>query len=310
MSVPTAEPLPDDFNLNSRYITDYSSVQTQNINSAVFGLLIMWAIWILYGSYHLWKTNKKRTIFILNLGQAIFYLFKILSAAMYVIFYKLNCSARSYLINLPQIVCYVLIYVILLKRLLRYAPFQLGSRKGIVIPKLAVKIIFSLMLISYVSVILSGVITSTSSLTPVGKCRTVYTIIYRQQYTVEMIIEPFMAILLILGLTKKSESNRHEAKNVFTQLREDENLRMFLVFIIITAKIILSYNNLNLGFDVLSFTHAIDSARSALIYWALRHEYNTYLSIEKAKIDKMIKSQNQLENSRVTNNGTQRVTVE
>lgn len=309
MSTPTPTTLPNDFSITTKYTTDFQSVQTQNINAAVFGMLIMWAIWVLYGSYYLWKTNKRRVIFILNLGQAFFYLFKIMSAAMYIVFYKLNCGARSYLINLPQIVCYTLIYVILLERLLIFAPFQFKSKKHLVIPELFVKVVFSLFLIAYISVILAGVITSSSSLTPVGKCRTVYEVVYRQQYTLEMIIEPFMAILLILGLTKSSDNLRHTKVNIFTQLRENENLRIFLVFIIITLKIILSYNNLNLGFDVLSLTHAIDSARSVLIYWAIKSEHNKVLKLERKEADQLLKTKNALENSgnsRVTNNGSRR----
>jgi hypothetical protein len=312
--------LPPDFSVKSILPFSLESIQTQNINSTVFGALITMAIWVLYGSYHLWKQNKNRTIFILNLAQAVFYLIKILAATVYVVFYKLDCNFRPYSINLPQIICYVLIYIILLKRLLFFAPFHFGRKTNWVIPELPIKIFFSIILVVYSSVILAGVITSTTTLTPVGKCRTVYELIYRQQYSIEIILEVLFATLLIIGLTKRSEDIRHTNVNIFTQLRENENLRFFSVFIIITLKIILSYNNLNLGFDVLSLTHFIDSLRSALIYWALKTEYNKVLKSERTEFEKqknIVGSDGLLTNtsnitndtnypSRITNNGSRR----
>ena len=312
-----ATTLPPDFSINTILPTSLSSIQTQTINSTVFGALIMMAIWVMYGSYKLWKKNTKRTIFILNLAQSILYLIKILAVTVYVVFYKLNCSFRPYAINLPQIICYVIIYIILLKRLLVFAPFHFGKKTNWVIPELPIKIFFSIVLIVYSAVILAGVITSTSSLTPVGKCRTVYELVYRQQYTIEIGLEVLFATFLIIGLTKRSENIRHTNVNIFTQLRQNENLRFFSVFIIITLKIILSYNNLNLGFDVLSFTHFIDSLRSALIYWALKTEYNKIVNADREDFEKY-KNRNHANNtsstsysnlaspSRITNNGSRR----
>ena len=290
-------PLPPDFSTKTILPSSLESIQTQNINSAIFGALIMWGIWILYGSYNLWRRDKKRVVFILNFGQAFFYLIKIITVSLYVIFYKLSRPARSYLINIPQIICYILIYVILLKRLLRFEPFKI---KNLIIPKLAVIIFYSVTLVVYVCVILAGVITSSSSLNSSGKCRTVYGLIYRQQYSLEIILEVFVASLLIIALTQRSDEIRNTSVNIFTQLRENENLRFFSIFIIITLKIILSYNNLNLGFDVLGLTHFIDSLRSILIYWALKSEYN---KIVKAEFKEFKKNKNN--NSNSNNNNTE-----
>ena len=301
-------PLPPDFSTKTILPVSLESIQTQNINSWIFGGLVMWALWILYGSYNLWKKDKKRTVFILNLGQAFFYLIKILTVSLYVVFYKLSCVARPYLINIPQIICYLLIYIILLKRLLKFHPFKI---KELVIPKLVIIIFYSITLVVYIAVILAGVITASSSLNSSGKCRTVYELVYRQQYSVEIILEVFVASLLIISLTQRSDEIRNSYVNIFTQLRENENVRFFLIFVIITLKIIFSYNNLNLGFDVLSLTHFIDSLRSILIYWCLKSEYNKIEEMERKCNQSSITGNSgnsgngNLGNmSRVTNNGS------
>jgi hypothetical protein len=279
--------LADNFSILTVIPSTLQSIQTQTINSCLFGALIMMSLWVFYGSYNLWKNDKKKVIFILNLGQAFFYIIKILAVSVYIVFYQLNCSFRPYAINLPQIVCYVLIYTILLKRLLIFSPFQIGKNTERNIPNWVIIAFFSIIMIAYVSTILAGVITSISSLTDVGKCRTVYQLVYRQQYAIEIILEVFFASILIIALTKRSDEIRNRPTNLFQQLRENENIRFFSVFIIITLKIILSYNNLSLGFDVLSLTHFIDSLRSILIYWAIKTEYNKIIMTEKEELLKL-----------------------
>ncbi len=92
-----------------------------------------------------------------------------------------------------------------------------------------------------------------------------------------MVIEGVTAIALIHGLLQRQARDVFRStRAILDQLRSNEELRVFWAIVIITLKIVLTYQRPERSvFDITSITHGVDVARSALVCWAILREQRT-----------------------------------
>ncbi|KAI8814359.1 hypothetical protein BJ742DRAFT_849068 [Cladochytrium replicatum] len=236
------------------------------IHSLIFGMLILWAAYVLYVSITLWVSRRKKPIYVLNVLQALFYMWKIIAASMFQIFmagagpFQPNCSVRGPVIVVPQLICFQLIYGIMLMKLLLFTPYIRTAQ-----------VFYCLAMGAHFSCVIAGLAQRRESLDMLGFCRTTYSVVFKQQYIVEAIVEVVTAGLLLHGMVYRTGNLVAGTQEIFRQLRSNEHLRVFLVGIFIIIKIFFTYVPLPVVTSI-SFTHAVDSARSALVCWALERE--------------------------------------
>lgn len=236
-------------------------IQTSRIESAVFGILSAWSALNLFQAS---KNFINKSDHILNLFQVFFILFKTISATVYVIFFNLDCSPRAILVNLPLLIAWDLIYIIILNRVLKFT-----------LNPAIVKLIFIILISLHFSIGFSGSLLGTFKSTN-GKCSNEYPIIYKQQYIIEILLE----LLVIIEIFKTILVNNYgtiieRSKQAFLELKSNEEFRIFIVLFFIFIKIILSYGLTGgiLPFNPLALTHFIDSCRSAFICWIIINNY-------------------------------------
>ncbi|KAJ3128875.1 hypothetical protein HK098_003202 [Nowakowskiella sp. JEL0407] len=257
MSVPTNSTTSD---LPTITLT-LSQYQDHSIHSCIFGALVLWSLYVLKRSYTLWFPvgRRQKPIYILCLLQSIFYFWKITAATLYYILTDLDCSARAPVIIVPNVIAWQLIYVILLIKLLLFTPFRQFA-KGF----------FALALIAQFTCVIYGTVMRKDGRDKTGSCSTTYPIVFKQQYIIELVIEIVTAVLLLHGLSYKTSNLLEGTREIFRQLRNNEQSRIFLIAIFISLKIFFTY--VPLPFSSISLTHGVDSCRSALVCWALENE--------------------------------------
>ncbi|TPX32869.1 hypothetical protein SmJEL517_g04050 [Synchytrium microbalum] len=248
-----------------------SDLQKSNFTSFFWGCTVFWQTRVVIDAlrlYHRKRKSRSWVIYVMNALQAISMLIKTLSAAIYAIILGLDCDARAWMMNVFLVVAVEAIYGLLLVKLLLFTPFRRAAQ-----------VFFGIAVSVHFLLVLSGTIMSTDSINlTTGLCGNKYPILYKQQYTIEAIIEAVTFGLLIHGLTQQSS----DAFAIFEQLRNNEHLRVFAAMIFITLKIIFTYTPIT-SFDASVLTHSVDTARSALVCWALnREDHKVTAALEKS----------------------------
>ncbi|KAJ3291243.1 hypothetical protein HK104_006231 [Borealophlyctis nickersoniae] len=252
----------DEVNPDAVAFQTFREVERGHINAAVFGGLVVWSIGMLIKAASAYSTRRK-PIYLLNLIQCCLCVFKTTAAAAYAVVLNLSCAARSPLINVPMILCWDVIYGIMLLKLLLFARY-----------KLLCKIMFAVGVTVHFVIVLVAISQRVYRMSTVGLCGDKYPLLYKQQYVIEMVMEGFTAITLLHGLImqrKAATSLFSGTQDILRQLAQNEHLRVFLVVFLITLKVALAYSP-SADFKIVAFTHAVDSARSALVCWALIRE--------------------------------------
>ncbi|KAJ3065478.1 hypothetical protein HK102_007889 [Quaeritorhiza haematococci] len=204
--------------LSDNITLSFHTIQTGNINSAMFGGLVIWGLWSTVEAARIWNSKRAKPIYILNVLQTVLNLFKITTATTYAVVLNLYCEARAPLINVAQTVCWDLIYMIMLLKLLLFTPY-----------KRAAQVVYGCVVLAHFVVVMVGVGLSQTNLTVVGTCRDRYPLIYKQQYLIELALEIFTFLMLLHGMTHRSQNLFEGTKEIFKQLKENENLRVFMV---------------------------------------------------------------------------------
>ncbi|KAJ3263666.1 hypothetical protein HK104_006603, partial [Borealophlyctis nickersoniae] len=205
--------------------------------------------------------SRRKPLYLLNLIQCSLSLLKTVFATLYAVLLNLPCVARSPLINVPMVLCWDAIYAIMLLKLLLFARY-----------KVLCKVVFAVGCTAHFVVVMVAISMRQWKMSVVGLCADKYPILYKQQYVVEMVMEGFTAAALLHGLIIQSRASSglfSGTQDILRQLAQNEHIRVFFVLIFITAKVVLSYSP---DFKIVAITHAVDSARSALICWALIRE--------------------------------------
>ncbi|KAJ3181751.1 hypothetical protein HDU87_000769 [Geranomyces variabilis] len=251
---PSADPIQP--NKGALVLQTYGDVQLSNTNSALFGALTVIGIVVLFSA---WKAylRRRKPIYLLNGLQATFLFIKTLSATFYAVMVSgsLNCKARSPMMNIPMVLAWDLIYGIMLIKLLLFTEW-----------KRTVMVVVPLGAIAHFAIVTAGIVMRTSGVSSLGLCTDTYPLLFKHQYDVELILEVFLTGILLHGLASKKSGVFAGTKEVFRQLQFNEHTRVFLVVIFVTLKIIFSYGH----YDVpTALTHGFDSARSAVVSWAI-----------------------------------------
>ncbi|KAI8588770.1 hypothetical protein BDZ88DRAFT_420447 [Geranomyces variabilis] len=251
---PSAGPIQP--NKGALVLQTYGDVQLSNTNSALFGALTVIGIVVLFSA---WKAyfRRRKPIYLLNGLQATFLFIKTLSATFYAVMVSgsLNCKARSPMMNIPMVLAWDLIYGIMLIKLLLFTEW-----------KRTVMVVVPLGAMAHFAIVISGIVMRTSGVSSLGLCTDTYPTLFKHQYDVELILEVFLTGILLHGLASKKSGVFAGTKEVFRQLQFNEHTRVFLVVIFVTLKIIFSYGHYNVP---TALTHGFDSARSAIVSWAL-----------------------------------------
>lgn len=163
-----------EFDINSNSSLKWLDVQLGMIYSSIFGALCFWGGHNIYSSYFGWR-KRPQMIFLLNFLQTVSLFIKTVAATVYTTYFNLDCSARGPLVNIPLLVSWNLIYVMMLFKILIFTKRQ----------KLAIGF-FVLGIMAHISVVVSGVALRTSSMNSTWICRDVYPLVYKQQYVVEV----------------------------------------------------------------------------------------------------------------------------
>ncbi|TPX53039.1 hypothetical protein SeMB42_g01041 [Synchytrium endobioticum] len=262
--------MDSDLDLDLSAPATLSDLQESNIKSFLWGVLVIWQCLVVKNALYLYYRKRKSRswlIYVMNAGQSVSMLIKTLSAAVYACLVGLDCSARAWMMTMFLLFGVELIYGLLLLKLLLFTPFRRAAQTFFVV---AVTVHFL--------VVLSGTIMSSYAInTTTGICVNKYPILYKQQYTVEAIIEVGTFCFLVHGLAQQSD-----AMAIFEQLKNNEHLRVFLAMIFITMKIIFTYRPITV-FDASVLTHGVDTARSGLVCWALdREDHKVCRALEKS----------------------------
>jgi hypothetical protein len=165
-----------EFDIKSKSPLTWSDIQLGMVYASVFGALCCWGAHNMYASFCGWRKTPK-IIFLLNFLQTVALFGKTVSATVYATYFNLDCAPRGPLVNIPLLVSWDLIYVMMLFKILIFT-----ERKKIVIA------FFVLGIMSHISVIISGVALRTSSMTSSWTCKDVYPLVYKQQYVVEVLL--------------------------------------------------------------------------------------------------------------------------
>lgn len=222
------------FDSNAQTSVTFAYIQSQNLNSALFGGLVTWGLSVFVHAVWLWEENKGKPLYILNMIQTALNLIKITTATTFIVFFGLNCNLRAPMIIMPQEICWIIIYCMLLIKLLIFTRFKKFA-KGV----------FSLCLMVHFALVVTGVVMSVSTSLQ-GKCRNRYPLIFKQQYTVEMLLELVTFALLIHGLAYKKDGMLAGTRDILTQLKNNEHLRIFLVSVFIFSILKSNHNSFSL----------------------------------------------------------------
>ncbi|KNC98120.1 uncharacterized protein SPPG_06529 [Spizellomyces punctatus DAOM BR117] len=276
-SVPDTDNLPPSpvspgapFNPNALALQTFYDIQLSNTNSALFGALTALGIVVLYSSYYTYYRRRK-PIYLLNALQASLIFIKTISATLYAVMVSgpLSCSARSPLVNIPMVLAWDLIYGIMLIKLLLFTQWKRTCQVVVILGSAA-----------HFAVVLAGIIMRKSSVTALGLCADKYPVVFKHQYDIELFLEVFTTGMLLQGIASRQHGVFEGTQEVFRQLAQNEHVRVFFSIIFVTLKIIFAYGNFN---SVTAVTHAIDSARSAIIAWAVIREHRRVRSRTKSR---------------------------
>ncbi|KAJ3032976.1 hypothetical protein HDV00_006885 [Rhizophlyctis rosea] len=249
-----------------------SDVMYGSLNAAIFGALVVWAIFVLLQSITTYRLRRK-PLYLLNLLQSISNLIKTFFAAIFATVilssstqkslastYDWWCDMRSPLINIPMVIAWDLIYGIMVLKLMLFVENK-WVRRG-VMTGVAIGVAV------YTVIVCVSVALRESKANAVGMCTDRYPRIYKYQYVVEIVIEIVTTITLLWAIASKNVTGGVFAgtREILKHLVENEHLRVFLVIVVITGKIVLTWIG---NIQVVAITHAFDSARSAVISWAL-----------------------------------------
>ncbi|KAJ3155148.1 hypothetical protein HDU89_007338 [Geranomyces variabilis] len=240
----------------------FAALQLGNTNAALFGGLTAFSFVVMISAALAYRRRRK-LIYLLNALQTLLLFIKTFSAAIYAVHNagQVNCRARAWLLNMPLILGWDLSYAITMIKVLLFTKFR---RTVMWVIPLGAAVHFGL--------VVEGVVTRTSGISAVGLCTDKYDVFYKHQYDVELIIEVFATSLLLHGIASRRNGVVAATREVFRQLQVNENTRVFLAIIFVALKVLLTYGN----FAVPSATtHAVDSARSAVVSWALTREVNS-----------------------------------
>ncbi|TPX32326.1 hypothetical protein SmJEL517_g04505 [Synchytrium microbalum] len=230
-----------------------------------FGILVAWSSYIFALAIVLLQKNGSKAIYILNVLQAVLILLKISAAAVYSIGDDLYCYPRSWLTSIPVAVANELVYVILLLTLLVMTPFK----------KLCIAI-FAIVLSSHFAITAAGVAIAIRAIDSSARCTDTYNGFYKQQYTLEAFLEVFTLIMLLHALNAMvghGSTILAKTESILNEFKSNAELRVYLVLIVIGMKIVHTWA-FNGGFMIgiynsITFTHALDLARSHICCWAL-----------------------------------------
>jgi hypothetical protein len=164
-----------EFDIDSKSTLRWSDIQLGMVYASVFGALCCWGAHNIYASFFGWRKSPKM-IFLLNFLQTVALFVKTVSATVYATYFNLNCEARGALVNIPLLVSWDLIYIMMIFKIMIFT-----ERKKMVIG------LFVLGILAHISVIISGVALRTSSMTSSWTCKDVYPLVYKQQYVVEVL---------------------------------------------------------------------------------------------------------------------------
>ena len=164
------------FDYESKSSLRWLDIQLAQVYASIFGVLSYWGAHNVYSSYLGWR-KRPQMIFLLNFLQTASLFIKTVSATIYATYFNLNCAPRGPLVNIPLMISWDLIYVMMLLKILIFT-----ERKKSVI------MVFALGILAHISVIIAGVALRVSSMTANWSCRDVYPLVYKQQYVVEVIL--------------------------------------------------------------------------------------------------------------------------
>ncbi|KAJ3152994.1 hypothetical protein HDU86_005450 [Geranomyces michiganensis] len=251
---PAADPIQP--SKGALVLQTYGDVQLSNTNSALFGALTAMGLVVLFTAWKAYRRRRK-PIYLLNGLQATLLFIKTLSATFYAVMVSgsLNCAARSPLMNIPMVIAWDLIYGIMLIKLLLFTEW-----------KRTVMVVVPLGAMAHFSIVVAGIVMRRSGVSSLGLCTDTYPTLFKHQYAIELFLEVFLTGILLHGLASKRSGVFAGTKEVFRQLQFNEHTRVFLVVIFVTLKIIFSYGRYNVP---TALTHGFDSARSAVVSWAL-----------------------------------------
>ncbi|KAJ3037146.1 hypothetical protein HDV00_002028 [Rhizophlyctis rosea] len=246
---------------NAISLQTYGDMQRGYLNAAIFGGLVCWGVVVLIQALQTLHARRK-PLYALNAIQALFALTKTFSAALYAVVQNLPCVARSPLMNVPLVLAWDTIYAIMLMKLLLFARW-----------KRACQAFYAVGVTTHFVLVMVAISQREWRMNSLGLCADRYTILYKQQYIIELVIESFTAIALLHGLSYHGNHTGgmlSGTQHILKQLTQNEHCRIFFVMIFISLKILSTYAGLSN--NIVALTHAIDSARSALVCWALIRE--------------------------------------
>ncbi|KAI9100507.1 hypothetical protein DFS34DRAFT_614831 [Phlyctochytrium arcticum] len=207
--------------------------------------------------------RRPKPIYVLNALQCTLLLIKTLAATCYAVMVSgssfLTCAARSPLVNLPMAFAWTSIYGIMLIKLMLFTKWK---RTCIAVVVIGCGV--------HLGIVISGVVQRDSRVTALGLCADRYPILFKHQYDIELFLEVFTTSMLLQGIySRQSAGGFAGTQEVFRQLAENEHVRVFFSVVFVTLKIVFAYGGIT---TVTALTHGIDSARSAVVCWALIRE--------------------------------------
>ncbi|KAI9208683.1 uncharacterized protein BJ171DRAFT_212018 [Polychytrium aggregatum] len=258
----------------------FQQLQANAINACVFGGLTGSSLIVAYLSFWVAKERRWKPIYTLNLVQSLLYIIKIITATSYSVFLGLNCSPRAPLLSASLMGCWYVVYTILAIRLMLFTQYKRFCQA-----------VFVIAIVVHCSLVTIGTVNRTSKIKTSYLCGDTYPSYYKQQYTVELLLELFTATMLIIGLISRAKGVFAGTQEIFRQLRNNEQLRIFYVVIFIVIKMAITWwPGIGLVFDTTALTHGIDTARSALVYWALAREQSQVSKTIKTNFVRNIKN--------------------
>lgn len=164
------------FDFTAKSTLSWYDTQIAQIYASIFGFLCFWGAQNIYASGMAYRKRQK-LIYLLNFLQTLFLFIKTVSATVYASYFNLDCAPRGPLVNIPLILAWDAIYLIILLKLLIFTTW----------PRVVIGT-FGLCLATHVAVVIAGLVLRTSSMSASWTCRDVYPLIYKQQYVVEVFI--------------------------------------------------------------------------------------------------------------------------
>ncbi|KAI8826864.1 uncharacterized protein EV422DRAFT_511739 [Fimicolochytrium jonesii] len=241
-------------------LQSFTDLQTSNLNSAIFGFLTAWCLYTTYTAWRAYRSRRK-PIYLLNGLQTTLVAIKTVCATCYATLNAagLDCAARSPLMNVPLVLAWDSIWAIMLVKLLLFTEWKRTS-----------KALVGAAAVAHFAVVVYGVVRRTSTVSVTGLCGDKYPLVFKHQYAIELGLEIVTTGMLLQGITSRRRGGVFAStKEVFRQLQANEHTRVFFALIFVTLKILFTYGNFSL---VAGLTHAVDSARSAVVSWALVKE--------------------------------------